>query len=130
MADAIQIVHKGNFNHLEKFLSAVTGGQYILKLLDKYGQRGVEALASATPKDTGLTASSWGYETSVSGNVITITWTNSNVKDGWFNVALELQYGHGTGTGGYVSGIDYINPALRPVFDQIADEAWEEVKNA
>lgn len=124
---AIEVVHKGNFNHLEKFLSRVSGGQYILRVLDKYGQAGVEALASATPKHSGLTAASWSYEAVVEGDTIKLIWTNSNVKNGYFNVAMMLQLGHGTGTGGYVTGIDYINPALRPVFDKLADDAWAEV---
>lgn len=124
---AIEVVHKGNFNHLEKFLSRVSGGQYILRVLDKYGQAGVEALASATPKRSGLTAASWSYEAVVEGDTIKLIWTNSNVKNGYFNVAMMLQLGHGTGTGGYVTGIDYINPALRPVFDKLADDAWAEV---
>lgn len=124
---AIEVVHKGNFNHLEKFLSRVSGGQYILRVLDKYGQAGVEALASATPKRSGLTASSWSYEAVVEGDTIKLIWSNSNVKNGYFNVAMMLQLGHGTGTGGYVTGIDYINPALRPIFDKLADDAWAEV---
>ena len=124
---AIEVVHKGNFNHLEKFLSRVSGGQYILRVLDKYGQAGVEALASATPKRSGLTAASWSYEAVVEGDTIKLIWTNSNVKNGYFNVAMMLQLGHGTGTGGYVTGIDYINPALRTVFDKLADDAWAEV---
>lgn len=124
---AIEVVHKGNFNHLEKFLSRVSGGQYIMRVLDKYGQAGVEALASATPKRSGLTASSWSYEAVVEGDTIKLIWSNSNVKNGYFNVAMMLQLGHGTGTGGYVTGIDYINPALRPVFDKLADDAWAEV---
>ena len=125
----IEVVHRGNFNHLEKFLSAVTGGQYILKVLDKYGKQGVEALASATPKDTGKTAESWSYEKVVEGNTIKLIWSNSNINKN-VNIAVILQYGHGTGTGGYVQGRDYINPALRPVFDKLADDAWAEVKNA
>lgn len=125
----IEVVHRGNFNHLEKFLSAVTGGQYILKILDKYGRQGVEALASATPKDTGKTAVSWSYEKVVEGDIIKLIWNNSNINKN-VNIAVILQYGHGTGTGGYVQGRDYINPALRPVFDKLADDAWAEVKNA
>jgi len=123
----IEVVHRGNFNHLEKFLSRVSGGQYILRILDKYGQAGVDALASATPKDSGLTAASWYYEYYMDGDTIVIEWNNSNVVKGYFNVAMRLQTGHGTGTGGYVTGIDYINPALRPIFDKLADDAWAEV---
>lgn len=123
----IEVVHRGNFNHLEKFLSRVSGGQYILRILDRYGQAGVDALASATPKDSGLTASSWYYEYRMDGDTIVIEWNNSNVVKGYFNVAMRLQTGHGTGTGGYVTGVDYINPALRPIFDKLADDAWAEV---
>lgn len=123
----IEVVHRGNFNHLEKFLSRVSGGQYILRILDKYGQAGVDALASATPKDSGLTAASWYYEYHMDGDTIVLEWNNSNVVKGYFNVAMRLQTGHGTGTGGYVTGIDYINPALRPIFDKLADDAWAEV---
>ena len=100
------------------------------RILNKYGQKGVEALASATPKDTGLTADSWGYEIKKGPNETSITWTNSNVVDGWFNVALMIQYGHGTATGVYVEGIDYINPAIRSIFDAMAEEIWKEVTTA
>lgn len=127
---AIEVIHRGSFSNLDKFLSRVSGGQHILRVLDKYGRKGVEALAAATPKDSGLTAASWSYEYTSTGDLITITWTNSNVKKGYFNVAMMLQLGHGTGTGGYVTGIDYINPALRPVFDRLADDAWTEVVNS
>ena len=98
-----------------------------MRILDKYGQAGVDALASATPKDSGLTAASWYYEYYMDGDTIVIEWNNSNVVKGYFNVAMRLQTGHGTGTGGYVTGIDYINPALRPIFDKLADDAWAEV---
>lgn len=124
---AVEVVHGGNFNHLEKFLNTVSGGKYILHILNKYGEKGVKALASATPKDSGLTAASWSYEIHCSNNAYELVWTNSNVKKGYFNVAMMIQIGHGTGTGGYVRGIDYINPALRPVFDKLANDAWEEV---
>ena len=98
-------------------------------ILEKYAQQGVSALASATPVDSGATASSWGYEIARSGQGATIYWTNTNSNQGVV-IAVILQYGHGTGTGGYVQGRDYINPAMRPVFDQIADAAWREVVNA
>ena len=97
-----------------------------IDVLRKYGQAGVEALAAATPKDTGETAASWSYEIVQTRNGYSIFWNNSNVNRG-VNIALILQYGHGTGTGGYVRGIDYINPAIRPVFDEIANAAWKEV---
>lgn len=93
----------------------------------RFGQEGVDALKQATPKDSGLTANSWYYEIVDDGGRLVIQWLNSNVVDGWCNIAIILQYGHATGTGGYVEGIDYINPALRPIFDKIAKNAWEEV---
>ena len=99
------------------------------KILEKYAKEGVSALAAATPIDSGKTASSWGYEIEVSGDSATIHWTNSNENKG-VNIAVILQFGHGTGTGGYVQGRDYINPAMRPVFDRIAEEVWREVINA
>ena len=101
----------------------------INKILEKYGQMGVEALRSATPIDSGKTAESWGYEISGGKEGATIHWTNTNQNKGVY-IAVILQYGHGTGTGGYVQGIDYINPAIRPVFDKIAEEAWMEVVNS
>ena len=97
-------------------------------ILSKYGQIGVGALASATPLDSGKTAASWGYEISMSGNSATITWINSNQNQG-VNIAVILQYGHGTGTGGYVAGRDYINPAMRPVFDKITEDVWREIQS-
>lgn len=101
----------------------------IQKILEKHARAGVVALANATPVDSGLTASSWTYEIRVSGESATINWVNTNVNKG-VNIAVILQYGHGTGTGGYVQGRDYINPAMRPIFDRIAEEAWMEVVNA
>ncbi len=122
----ISFRHKGNFSkatkYLEKLKSAVK-----LSNLDKYGKRGVEALASATPRDTGKTAESWYYETSITKNSATITFKNSNIQNG-VPIAIILQYGHVTANGGWVEGRDYINPAIQPVFDSIANEAWEEVK--
>ena len=124
----IRFRHKGDFSKTTKFFDKMTGGKYIDDILDKYGRLGVQALSAATPKDTGVTAASWDYEVSRYGDGnVAITWINSNVNEGWFNVALYLQYGHGTRNGGWVEGIDYINPALRPVFEQFADEAWAEV---
>lgn len=99
---------------------------HIEEILRKYGEIGVQALRSATPIDSGLTASSWGYEIEKNGDTWSIHWTNSNINEG-VNIAVILQYGHGTGTGGYVSGQDYINPAMAPIFEQIANDAWKEV---
>lgn len=97
--------------------------------LEQAGRDGLEALRQYTPKDTGLTSESWNYEITVSDEGCRITWTNSNVREGWFNVALALQFGHGTGRGGYVEGVDYINPALRPIFERLSMELWEEVNS-
>ena len=118
----------GNFNNTNRFFNRMTSRSY-KKVLDRYGQLGVNALSSATPVDTGRTASSWGYEIRPSGSGWAIIWTNSNVR-GSVNIALILQYGHGTGTGGYVQGRDYINPAIRPIFDGMADAIWEEVRHS
>lgn len=121
----IVVKHRGNFNRTEKYLSRLSKLD-INRILSKYGQEGVAALAAATPVDTGLTASSWSYEVGISSSAFTITWSNSHVNKG-VPIAIILQYGHGTGTGGYVQGRDYINPAMQPIFDKIAEEAWKEV---
>lgn len=116
---------KGDFSKLTRFLEkakeAVRLGD-----LDKYGREGVAALASATPVDTGLTANSWYYKIEHKDGTATISFFNSNVQNG-VPIAIILQYGHGTGTGGWVQGRDYINPAIQPVFDKIVTEAWREV---
>lgn len=95
-------------------------------VMNQFGKEGVSALASATPSKSGLTSKSWNYEVTRKGNNWKITWTNSNVNKG-ANIAVLIQYGHGTRNGGYVVGRDYINPAIRPVFDKIAKQAWKEV---
>lgn len=100
-----------------------------LETLEKYGQLGVEALRAATPKKTGKTANSWDYEIVKEGDKASIYWTNGNINK-YVNIAVILQYGHGTKQGSYVQGIDYINPAMRPVFESIANDAWKEVMNA
>lgn len=121
----IKIRQKGDFSKVTKYLIKAKKG-IRLRDLDKYGKQGIAALSSATPVDTGLTASSWYYRIERSGSTISITFLNSNVQNG-VPIAVILQYGHGTGTGGWVQGRDYINPALRPIFDKIADDAWKEV---
>lgn len=121
----IRFKHSGNFKITEKFLSNAGRREY-MAVLRKYGQAGVEALAAATPKETGETAASWSYEIVETRSGFSIFWSNSHENQG-VNIALILQYGHGTGTGGYVQGIDYINPAIRPIFDEIANAAWKEV---
>ena len=121
----IKIRQKGDFSKVTKYLIKAKKG-IRLSDLDKYGKQGVAALSSATPVDTGLTASSWYYKIERDNSTISITFLNSNVQNG-VPIAVILQYGHGTGTGGWVQGRDYINPALRPIFDKIADDAWKEV---
>lgn len=124
----IRLTSKGDFSNTFKFLKKMEKFQ-VTKILDKYGKMGVNALANATPLDSGKTAESWGYEISVKKEGATIHWTNTNQNNGVY-IAVILQYGHGTGTGGYVRGVDYINPAIRPVFDKIVEEAWMEVVNS
>jgi hypothetical protein len=101
----------------------------IPSILHKYGQQGVAALQLHTPVDTGLAENSWGYLVEQEAGMCRIVWTNSDVESG-FPVAIMLQYGYGTGTGGYVQGRDYINPAMKPIFDQIANEVWKAVTSA
>lgn len=115
----------GDFKNTERWLQKLSNSD-VYNVLERYGSQGVAALASATPQDTGLTASSWSYEVKKSVGSWSIIWSNSNVVNG-VPIAILLQVGHGTGTGGYVAGRDYINPALRPIFDQMAVEAWKEV---
>lgn len=124
----ISVKHHGSFSHLEQFLKK-NEKLDVDHYLDMYGRKGVEALANATPRDTGLTANSWRYviEKDKRKGTITIHWVNDNVVDEWFNVALMLQYGHATGSGYWVEGVDYINPALRSIFDAMAEEIWQEV---
>ena len=121
----ITLKQKGNFSKLNRYLERVKEAAKI-SILDKYGQAGVEALSSATPSDTGLTASSWYYKIERTKTSATIQFLNSNINDG-VPIAVIIQYGHGTGTGGWVEGRDYINPAIQPIFDEIANEAWKEV---
>ena len=126
MPKIIVFKQKGNFKRTRKFLKRCSNLQ-LDDLLDQYGKEGVEALARATPKDTGKTAASWSYAVHKSDGRITITWSNSNIVDG-VPIAVILQYGHGTRNGGYVEGVDYINPAMRPIFERIAQRAWGEVR--
>lgn len=117
--------HKGDFSKLTRFLERAKEA-IRLGYLDKYGREGVAALASATPVDTGKTAASWYYKIEHKNGSATISFHNSNVNQG-VPIAIILQYGHGTGTGGWVQGRDYINPAIQPIFDKIVNEAWREV---
>lgn len=125
----IRLEEKGDFSKTFKFLKGLKEKSW-KKSLDTYGRQGVEALRAVTPKDTGLTANSWHYEIIDFDDNVTIRWYNTNVKKGWYNVALMIQYGHGTGTGGWVQGVDYINPALSPIFEKMLRDIWVEVKNS
>lgn len=119
---------KGDFKRTGNFLKRLLKLD-IYKVLDRYGREGVAALSSATPADSGLASTSWDYKTEVNRKSASITWLNHDIENG-FPVAVMLQYGYGTGTGGYVQGRDYINPAIKPVFDKIADSVWREVTRA
>ena len=121
----VKLVSKGNFNRTEGWLKSLKE-QHYLKILNKYGEMGVNALSSATPVDSGLTASSWQYEIQNDGSSVKLIFFNTNENNG-VPIAILLQYGHGTGTGGWVQGRDYINPAVRPIFDELAKKAWWEV---
>lgn len=118
----IGISSRGSFKKTERFLENLQSGD-IYGDLSTYGQMGVDALARSTPTDTGLTAASWDYRIVQENGQTGIVWVNTN-EAGQSNVAILLQYGHGTGTGGYVQGRDYINPAIQPIFDKIQDEVW------
>jgi hypothetical protein len=124
----ISITATGSFDKTESFLKKMSKPN-IRASLDGLARQGVAALASATPRDSGLTATSWDYDIEESGGTWTIVWSNHHTVDGSV-IAILLQYGHGTGTGGYVRGRDYINPAIRPIFDKIADSVWKVVTSA
>lgn len=121
----IRFRQKGDFSNLTRFLERAKEAVKIGDL-DKYGKEGVAALASATPTETGKTASSWYYQIKRQNGSVSIEFNNSNINKG-VPIAVILQYGHGTGTGGWVQGRDYINPAIQPIFDKIAENAWKEV---
>lgn len=124
----ITFVHKGNFNKLEQFLAKSLRRDY-LNDLDQLGKEGVDSLSSYTPKDSGETASGWNYEIHHSSTQTEIVWINEHIHSG-VPIAVILQYGHGTKNGGYVQGIDYINPAMAPIFQKIADRAWKVVTDS
>lgn len=121
----VKFIHKGNFNNLERFLKNNKDGKF-LDGVERVGQAGVDALAAATPKRSGKTAASWRFEVEKNGKDASVSWYNDNENKGE-NIALLIQYGHGTGTGGYVPGTDYINPAIQPVMDTMVNEVWKEV---
>ena len=121
----ISFKESGDFKNLEKLLYFSKRAN-IEAILNKYGQIGVEALSAATPSHSGKTASSWSYKVTRSKGNLQIDWYNTNTNKGE-NIAILIQYGHGTGTGGYVHGIDYVNPAMKPIFDQLSRDLWMEV---
>jgi len=121
----IRFKHSGNFNKTERFLQNSKSSNY-LHLLNKYGKEGVDALSLATPKESGETANSWDYKISTSNKRTTLSWTNSNIIEG-APIAILIQYGHATMNGGYVQGLDYINPAIKPIFEKLSNELWKGV---
>lgn len=121
----IKIQQKGNFKQTEGFFKRVIKREYA-KFFNQIGEAGVQALRDATPKDTGKTADSWTYAVEDTRDGLSVVWSNSNRNDG-ANIAILIQMGHGTSSGAYVKGVDYINPALKPVFEAFANKAWWEV---
>lgn len=121
----MRLTVSGDFSRTDRFLARMRTGRYFDRI-KSCCDAGVVALSKATPIDSGKTADSWSYIIKTTHKGLVVYWTNSNVING-FNVAIGLQYGHGTGTGGYVRGLDYINPAIRPVFEEIANDIWQEV---
>ena len=121
----LSVQSSGSWKNTRAFLKHIADGK-MFSDLDRYGRMGVDALSKATPMESGLTAHSWDYEVLRGKNASGVQWFNTNVHSG-APVAILLQYGHGTGTGGYVAGKDYINPAIQPIFDKIADDVWKKV---
>lgn len=124
----LRTISEGDFRHTMKFLEFLKSDR-LFHALDKYGEQGVRLLQQATPKETTETANSWYFRVEHSKGKHVVWWGNTHEEDG-VNIAIIIQYGHGTGTGGYVAGRDYINPALRPLFDKMADDIWREVQSA
>lgn len=123
----IGVTSTGDFNKTTKFLEGLAP-EKLFHNLEHYGRMGVDALSRATPVESGLTASSWGYKVIRTPGRYSIVWFNTHEEDG-VNIAVIIQYGHGTRTGGYVQGRDYVNPAMRPIFDQIVEDVWRQVRN-
>jgi len=122
----ITFKHRGDFSRLRRYFSKAIDA-VTLSHLQKYGEEGVEALKAATPVDSGKTAMSWRYEITSDGSTYAIEFHNDNVVNGWFNVAIMLDVGHGTGTGGWVEGLNYIDPTIQPIFEKMAHDLWLEV---
>lgn len=127
---SISITYTGDHDETTRSLKNLKGKNWV-KVLDKFGKQGVEALRQATPKDTGKTSEMWGYliEMPEPGK-IRLVFTNDNIRDDWANVAILIQYGHASRNGSWVEGRDYINPAIQPIFDRLSAQAWQEVENA
>lgn len=125
MSNMITFKQKGTFKKTDNFFNRMKNWEF-MRHMQEFGEQGVQALAASTPVDSGATAAAWGYEIQRTSQGVSIFWTNSNTNKN-VNIAVILQFGHGTGTGGWVEGRDYINPAIRPVFDDIAEKAWKEV---
>lgn len=126
---SITLTSKGDYEKITKYLKKIKTeyrDRILYRALEKYGNIGVEALSSATPVDTGRTAASWRYEINIGSDTASLVFHNDNINK-YVNIAIILQYGHGTGTGGWVEGRDYINPAIQPIFDALPDEVWKEV---
>ena len=121
----IKVRHKGSFNNIERFFNRTLKRDY-LNILSDYAAQGVEALREYTPVNTGLLADSWGFEIESGNGMTTIWFTNDDIENGQ-NVAILLIYGHGTRNGGYVEGVDFVSPALQPIFQDLADTMWREV---
>lgn len=126
--EGLYLTDSGSFSNTERFLEKMRAMRF-RSIVEPAVQAGVSALAAATPRDDGSTASAWGYEIKESRGFLHIYWTNDDINEG-FSIAMGLQMGHGTGTGGYVAGRDYINPAMRPIFDRIVDDVWRAVTSA
>ena len=118
---------RGNYNKTEKFLKECKDTNELRRIMEKYGREGVAALSANTPVDSGETATSWSFEIIQDGDGISLVFTNNSMTKTGIPIAILLQYGHGNGRGGYVIGRDFINPAVQPIFDRLADEAWKEV---
>jgi len=124
----VKVTTSGSFKNVEAFLGRVKSRSYLRMLGPKYGPMGVAALSGATPADSGITSSSWYFEIVDKPGYYSIHWLNSHLEDpGKIPVAVLIQYGHATGNGAYIQGRDYINPAMKPIFDQMAADMWKEV---
>jgi hypothetical protein len=123
----ISVKVTGSWDTIGRYLEGIKRKKYV-RIIQKYGEKGVEVLSQATPKDTGLTASMWRYVVKTDNNGTALEFHNDHINKG-VNIAIILQYGHGTGTGGWVEGRDYINPAIQPLFDELVEELWKEVKH-